>query len=142
MIDKYSVNHVVINYRDSDYMNYIYNTASLYCKRTNDLFNYWKQVDINKCQLVKEKFLLNETFIKKIFINKIIGEYINNYEFNNIIDIEDFINIKNNVIKLFSDIYFLTDEELKIKLNIIKNDSCSKYLIISYNDNKFNFKIL
>ena len=139
---KDNVKYIVINYSDSDYMNNFIDIAEEYCNHCNKTLQYWKSeiysYDKTKYDKAKITFLTDITYINNLFINKLIGSIIKSTDFSDIINVSEFQNIVRVSTLLMSNIKFLSSEEFED----IKGDlECLEYLVIYFENEKFNYKI-
>jgi len=132
------VRYIVINYNDSDFSNEFSESAKDYCERANGIVQYCKELKIDPSNSIL-KFLTDRKYINTFISNKVIGNYIKNVDFSEIISITEFQNLTNLVLNnLMADIKFLSNKEFK---DIEKDLGYSEYLVIYFENEVFNYKI-
>lgn len=133
------IKYIVINFGNSDYTNFFIKSAEKYCKTNNIILLYWKNAGkSDRYESFKKKTLTDENYIRKEIVNKFIGEYILFEDYDSVLTSKDISPIVDLAKRLTEKIDLLTEKEFKA----IESDmDLGEWLVISFIDNEFDFKI-
>lgn len=134
---------IVIEFNNPDFWEEVKIAGKEYCIKMNKIIDIFKDKENVLKQIIDER--ISKNYLKIYITNNIIGGLIKQYDLrpnNDIINIEEFINIRDIVKDIISieKIKIITNDEFKKILNYIDIGYC-KYLVIDVTKNYFTSKI-